>query len=86
MSPTDPTLDLIRNSDAPFRYVADAEHRDWTVRAVEEPVAARPRRSSGRLAFISEDEVRWVDVFPTDWMQLDDTQLFALTVDAAKSP
>lgn len=85
MSPADHTLDRIRNSDPPFRYVADPDQRDWTVRSVPEPQVSRNRRSSGRLAFISDDEIRWVDDAPDNWMTLDDDSLFALTLGARQS-
>lgn len=71
-------IDSSASSRAPrSRSFVDADDGHWTV--FEQAFAEYDRRSGMSLIFSSDAAVRRVRDYPTDWYDLDDAQLAALS-------
>lgn len=76
--PDSEKLDAMPRSTRVRTFDADGYH--WTVREV--PAPAFDRRGGSHLVFDAEVVMRRVRLFPSDWFDLTDTALYALTAHA----
>jgi hypothetical protein len=68
----------VDGGESRVRYITSADQRQWTVREMRSNLY--DRRDARDLVFMARDIVRRVRNYPVDWYQLDDEQLFTLSL------
>jgi hypothetical protein len=58
--------------------IVDEDGRTWLVREV--PPSTYDRRGAPTLVFITDDVMRRVREYPSNWYELPDAQLYALSM------
>lgn len=76
--PEDADLAEVEAGDAKRRRLW-VDGQSWIVREI--PAPAFDRRGGVHLLFESLEVIRRVRVFPSNWMELDDVALYALSLD-----
>ena len=73
-----PSVRRIENAPSPRRHL-HAGGYSWVVREI--PAPSFDRRGGMHLMFENEQIVRRVRIFPSEWIDLSDEELYALSVD-----
>ena len=71
------STDLSASAAGSIRFIRDDTHRTWTVR---ELVASYDRRQAPSLVFSTDDVMRRVRDYPSNWRTLSDEELYALSL------
>ena len=67
-----------QTSDTPVRILTDLDGRTWTVR--ELAPGRLDRRSGSTLVFDTDEIMRRIRVYPENWFDLSDADLYALSL------
>ena len=75
---TDQAEDQRTQATSLTRVIVGGDGRTWLVR--QTPPSPYDRRGAPTLVFLTDDVMRRVRDYPSNWFELSDTELFALSM------